>query len=146
MTISAGINDTASVLVSGGDDGTLNLWTLSEGANQSTGGRDQTLPLGTQPVSCVDVTADGRWIAAGTYDGTVWLFDRTAQDKTAAFLPSGTETVESICIDSANGWLIAGGGDGSLRVWDLVRCQLIAMTSLRPSKVIETKTKQPPVI
>ncbi|WP_442509298.1 protein kinase domain-containing protein [Novipirellula sp. SH528] len=146
MTISEGTNDTASVLVTGGDDGTLNSWTLSEGASQSTIGHDQTLPLSTQPVSCVDVTVDGRWVAAGTYDGTVWLLDRSSQDKTAAFLASGTETIDSICIDSANGWLIVGCGDGSLRVWDLVRCKLIAMTQLRPSKIIEMKTKQPPVI
>ncbi len=140
MTLSEGTNETASVLVTGGDDGTLNLWALSEGASQSTSDHDQTLPLGTQPVSCVDVTVDGRWIAAGTYDGTVWLIDRSAQDKTAAFLASGTETIDSICIDSANGWLIAGCGDGTLRVWDLVRCKLIAMTQLRPSKIIEMKT------
>lgn len=146
MKISAGTSDTASVLVTGGDDGTLNLWPLSEGASQTASGHDQTLPLGQHPVSCVDVTPDGRWVAAGTYDGTVWLLDRTSQDNTAAFLVSGSTRIESICIDSANGWLVAGCDDGSLRVWDLVRCQLIAMTQLRPSKIIETKSNQPPVI
>ncbi|EMI16620.1 Serine/threonine protein kinase-related domain protein [Rhodopirellula maiorica SM1] len=139
MSISAGTGDIPSVLVSGGDDGTLNLWSLEEGDSPSTTSYDQTHSLGHQPVPCVDVSDDGRWVAAGTYDGTVWLLDRTAQDKTAAVLESGADRIERLCIDSENGWLIAGCDDGSLRVWDLVRCQLIAMTQLRPSKVIQSK-------
>ncbi|GAA5511116.1 serine/threonine-protein kinase [Novipirellula caenicola] len=140
MTTSAGTAGDAAVLVSSGDDGTLNLWALSRGTSGNASGYDQTVSLGTQSIPCVDVTDDGRWVAAGTYGGTVWLLDRTAKDNTAAVLQSGADRIESLCIDSANGWLIVGCDDGSLRVWDLVRCQLIAMTQLRPSKVIQPKS------
>ncbi len=108
------------VIAAAGGDGKISVWPVASPENR------KTFAISSVAVAAVDLSADGRWVAAGGNDGTVWLWDHQAE-KVARFI-SGADTVDSICIDSRGRWLIAGCGDGTIRMWDLVHCKLIALT------------------
>jgi serine/threonine protein kinase len=116
-------------IVTGAADGSVHWWNRS-----STGDERIKRQFGddTQPISCVDVSQDGRWVVAGTGSGSVWLWDTSAGESSGAIeLASGANSVDSVVIDAAGRWLIAGCEDGAIRVWELTNVKLLAKT--RPS-------------
>jgi WD40 repeat protein len=84
----------------------------------------------------VDVSADGRWVATGSHDGSVWLWDSNAEkDAGAIQFVTGADSVDSVLIDVASKWLIAGCDDGVIRMWDLKHAKLLALTRPTPPSV-----------
>lgn len=112
---------TESLVISGDAVGRLNIQTI--GSETERHGRQ----LGRQSISCLDVTSDGRWLAAGTYDGHVWLFDLAGDEKQAIRLGEGDAKIESVLIDSKGNRLIAGLSDSCIFVWDLTISKLLAL-------------------
>lgn len=69
-----------------------------------------------------DLSQDGRWLAAGTLDGEVLLYD-LADPMYPKRVSLGTtgKKVEAVAFNTAGTMLAAGGDDTSVRVWDLNR-------------------------
>ena len=122
--------DGGDVVVSGSSDGSVQWW--MSGTRLGTAVRN-FCDLG---VSCVDVSADGRWVATGSHDGSVWLWDSNAEkDAGAIQFVTGADSVDSVLIDVASKWLIAGCDDGVIRMWDLKHAKLLALTRPTPPNV-----------
>ncbi len=116
------------VIVTASEDGSVHWWKYG-GTSESR--RRMFCERG---IGCVDVSADGRWVAAGANDGSVWLWDTEAEEgKGAIRFVSGADLVESVVIDVNGKWLIAGCSDGVVRLWDLRRAKLMALVSSTPT-------------
>ncbi len=128
------------VVVSGASDGSVHHWQLQTS-------REQQHFFGTMSIASVDVSADGHWVAVGSWDGSVWLWNANATDWTAIQLVTDS-TVHVVRIDPMSKWLMAGCEDGTVRIWDLKWAKLLAMEQPTPSseamdgpsKKIETKS------
>ncbi len=124
--------DNSEVIVTSASDGSL-----CECAMSGQLSIQRTWQLSTEPVSCVDISGDGRWIAAGTWDGHWWLIDRTVSENRGAKIPvdgDSSVTVESIKIHESGKIVLVGCSDGAIRVWDLANAQLIAISQLLPER------------
>ena len=127
------------VIATGASDGTVHCW-------RPFGGSPTTLSLrvSSQAVSSIDLTADGRWLAAGSWNGSVWLWDTSSAKKSAIRLPTNA-SVHVVRIDPQSRWLIAGCENGLVYRWDLTLAKLLALVeptltageTTAPEKVIE---------
>jgi hypothetical protein len=82
-------------------------------------------------VSTVTIAPDGTWLAAGTGDGTVLIWD-TATWKEPAALIGHKNAVNAVAI-APDGTSLAVGGDGTVIIWDKAtgqQAELIPLTSL----------------
>jgi photosystem II stability/assembly factor-like uncharacterized protein len=69
-------------------------------------------------VSCLTVTQDGRWVAAGTGpEGDVYLFN-TASPGKPRMLPHGLDTILAVSFSPDSQYLASVGG-GAIKVWSL---------------------------
>lgn len=111
-------------IVTGSADGSVHWWNRSSTSDQKLG-----RSLGDQAISSVDVSTDGRWLAAGTGGGNVWLWDTEVGEESGAInFVTGSSSVDAVTIDPAGRWLIAGCDDGVIRLWDLTIAKLLAKT------------------
>ena len=127
--------DQGDILASCSSDGTISVWPVSLPATR------KTFRFTNAAVGAIDISADGRWIATGSDDGFVCLWDHEAEQST--FFMADTKTVDSILVDSQGRWLIAGCGNGFIRVWDLVHCKLVALSTTEikgKQRVTESQT------
>ncbi|HKI17804.1 MAG TPA: WD40 repeat domain-containing protein, partial [Isosphaeraceae bacterium] len=97
-------------VVSGSDDGTVKLWDLNSGQEQSTlsghGGR----------VRALAVTGDGR-VVSGSYDGTVKVWDLNSGQEQSTLSGHGGR-VRALAV-TGDGRVVSGSDDGTVKVWDL---------------------------
>jgi WD40 repeat protein len=99
-------------VVSGGVDGSLNVWNLE------TGKAELTLTGHMGGVFAVAVTPDGQRVISGAGNGTlhVWNLDTGKAEKT---LRGHTGTVQALAVTPNGQRLISGGRDEILRFWNL---------------------------
>jgi WD40 repeat protein len=107
-------------LATGGGDGTVILWDLSNLATPRQLGR----PLAGHSalVSSVAFARDGRTLASGSYDGTVILWDLSnpAQPQSRGQPLAGHHSlVTSVAFARDGRTLATGGADGTAILWDL---------------------------
>lgn len=75
----------------------------------------------------LDVSPDGRWLAAGARDGFVKLFDLNQIGKFPPVPPinlRASGAITALRFSSDGNWLAAGCSDGSIRVWSIPSCIL----------------------
>ena len=69
--------------------------------------------------SAVGISPNNHWLVTGSWDGTVWLWDLTAQDPAAGpvVLRGHEGTVWAVGISPDNRWLVTGSADHTARLW-----------------------------
>ncbi len=84
-----------------------------------TGGRP--LPGHEKSTQAGAFSADGRWLATGSDDGAIRLWDLQDADPASrsVLLGSHRGAVNGLAFSPDRKWLVSGSEDGTLRLWDL---------------------------
>lgn len=78
----------------------------------------------------VDLSPDGAWLAAGSADGTIHLWE-VASGRRLAVLEGHTDDVRSVAFSPLGGQLASASEDGTIRLWSIPDGQLLEeMSSL----------------
>ncbi len=84
-------------------------------------------------VTSLSISVDGRWLAAGSSNGSLRVWDSSeGKPQGSGFQLLGHSAgVVALNFSPDNGWLISGAGDGTARLWDMSADGL-----RKPSKVL----------
>lgn len=115
-----------SLLASGGNDGSVHLWQVSQSETRQT-----LLEPSEVPVMSVAFSPNGSRLAAGQEDGAIYIWD-VASGERLAFLPS--DLAYSVAF-SPDGTRLAIGGKGTLYMWDREPGTRTALASLATMQV-----------
>ena len=75
------------------------------------------------------VAPDGSWLATGSTDETVRIWDAaTGQER--AVLTGHTGLVQAVAVSPDGSWLATGGWDKTVRIWDVATRQTLATTQV----------------
>lgn len=103
------------LLVSGSDDQTAKLWSMTNGFHKVASAPCQL----SRKVTCIDVTEDNRKLVTGDGGGGVSVWNLVTNDRDAPVL-AGHELVICSVAFSPDGRLVAcGDGDGFIKIWAL---------------------------
>jgi WD40 repeat protein len=107
-------------LASGGSDGTIELWNISDPAYPRPSG--PPLAGGGAEVHSVAFSPGGHTLASGSDDGTVRLWDVTDPAHPSQLgqpLTGSTVAVDSVAFSPGGHTLASGSDDGTTRLWNL---------------------------
>ncbi|MCP3919276.1 MAG: protein kinase [bacterium] len=101
----------SGLAASGGQGGKLVVWSVDTGA---------ALHVLDHASAIWDVALDarGRRVAAGTNDGSVWLWDFASGRPVPLELSGHTASVNRVAFDPGGALLASGSGDHAVRAWD----------------------------
>lgn len=108
-----------STVFSVGDDHLLRSWDLASGSEKNVADERSML------VSCVAVSPDGRWVAAGGYDDEVVVYDAQSLNPVAT-LKGHAHDVRALAFSHDGRMLATGGRDKSVRIWNVPQFDLAA--------------------
>jgi WD40 repeat protein len=115
-------------LVSGGDDGTVRLWSVASGECRAV------LEGHGAAVYGVAITRTGGLLASAGFDATLGVWDAESARRVAV-LADHADAVYAVTF-SADGSVAASGSlDGSVKVWDMRNFALLS--TLRPDRRYE---------
>jgi len=99
--------------VSGGYDNSARLWELETG-------RELQIYLADEAVLCVAVSPDERYIAGGTYRGTIFIWDRASGEVVRKWYGEANQIL-GVAFSPDGSRLLSGGADrlNLLNVWDV---------------------------
>ena len=109
---SVALSADGATAVSGGADGTVQVWDLA------TSSQPITLTGHTGHVYSVALTADGATAVSGGADGTVRVWDLTTSSQRAT-LTGHTSLVQAVAVTPDGASALSSDEDGTVRVWDL---------------------------
>jgi WD40 repeat protein len=90
----------------------------------------------TGDVTAVAVSPDGSWLASGSQDDTVRIWDVATGQLRTTLKSRRTRHVNAVTVSPDGSWLAAGGEDGAVRIWDVATGQLrAALKSRKPGGV-----------
>jgi WD40 repeat protein len=69
-------------------------------------------------VTTLAFSPDGRWLASGSWDKTIKIWDVDAGREVQA-LAGHTHHIYSVAFDPRGRWLASGSEDGTIRMWRL---------------------------
>ena len=132
-----------SLLVSAGREGTIRVWDLgaspqarrplhhARGILAAAVGADRVMRVGDVPavalgtdglrikgIRAAVVSADGRMLASGAYDGTVRLWDLAARRRIGRPFAAHDRTVTAMALSPDGRLLASGGYEGWVRLWN----------------------------
>ena len=94
-------------LLSGGDKG-VQVWGMEDGKQMAT--------MEAKKVLCLAVSKDGRWIAAGTSDGAVYVWDAETRGQAWSHKENNTVSAVDFSPDSTR---LVTGDDQKATIWDM---------------------------
>lgn len=118
MLISEGIDDDDEVLVSGGGDGTIKLWTL---AGDTNGTIADPISLENGDESVLTLALDGTILYSGRLDGEINVWDLDTRQLIRRVKP---DNVDVLTLSIGHGFIFSGGANGLTRVSALIRLGL----------------------
>ncbi|MFG1846394.1 nSTAND1 domain-containing NTPase [Micromonospora carbonacea] len=101
-----GYSPDGGTVATGGDDGTVRLWTAGPTAALTQG----------SAVTAIAFTRDGRLLATGGVDGTVRLWDATTHQPLGTL--AGRAAVNAVAFHPDGTAIATGHADGAVRLWD----------------------------
>lgn len=134
----------SSYVVTGSSDKTCRLFDIQRGSavRLYTGHN--------APVSCVEISPDGRLLATASEDSTVHVYDINSAKLLKSFKAhTSGSSIYSLAFSRCSSVLLSGGSDCSVRVWDIKRNNTVmnaALPGQQGSDLLATyHTKQTPV-
>ena len=115
-------------VASGSDDYTVKVWDAHSGEliADCLELTDEINSVSYSPkINCVSYSPNGRWVASGSDDGTVRVWDARSGELVADCLEH-TSRVLSVCYSPDGQRLASGSDDGTVKVWDAYSDELIA--------------------
>ena len=101
------------------------------------------------PVSCVEISPDGKILATASEDSTVHVFDINSAKCLKVFRShTAGSSIYSLAFSNCSSVLLSGWSDCSVRVWDVKRSNQVsnaAMHQQSPDLLATYYTKQTPV-
>jgi WD40 repeat protein len=114
------LNQPRGLVVSGGQDGTVRIWRLSDGQP------GMTFEGHADSVQAVAVDGLGTRAASGGFDGSVKVWD-IASGRCQLTLPAHTGGVLSVALSGDGRLLVSGGFDRSVKLWEARTGRLVAI-------------------
>jgi len=114
-----------SRVLSGSWDAALKLWSVETAEKihrelrAPTEGEDAARGGSWGYMICCGCSPDGRWLAAGSSDGVIRLWDAATGAAHGVF-PVHRDFVMCCAFSPDSRWIVSGGWDGSLRLFDIV--------------------------
>ena len=79
---------------------------------------------------------DGPWLASGSQDKTVRIWDVATGRDQPALLEGHNNTVEAVAVAPDGSWLASGDSHGVLRIWDAAAGQVRALMRVDSSVTV----------
>ena len=111
-----------------GDDHYLRSWDFASGVEKKTSNPRSTL------VSCVAVSPDGHWVAAGGYDEEVVVYDTESLNPVAT-LSGHTHDLRAMAFSPDSRLLATGGRDTIIRLWNVPEFDLAGIREVHDNTV-----------
>lgn len=124
-------------IASGDDLGTIGVWRAD--AAQAVA----KLPVHRAAISSLDMSSDGRWLAAASLDGEVTLWDLSRDELPMVRLTSSAGPATFVRLDRSLRWLAVGHEQGLIELWDLRHARLLVEESDKRPAHTPPKTLQP---
>lgn len=114
-------------------DRTIDLWDLEQGHLGTLTGHEQ-------PVLALAVISGGDFLASGSSDGWIYIWDTTTRQRVREFRGS-PRGVDSLSANADGDRLASGSSDGLVRIWGVARGDVLA--TLRPGSDTERNFYNP---
>jgi WD40 repeat protein/transcriptional regulator with XRE-family HTH domain len=123
----AAFSPDGSMIAAAGEDRVVHLWRVTAGAGDHGGSAPAVTALGAplagpgNTVYSVAFSPDGTLLAAGSADGTVWLWHLASPGHPAVLPAPGKPEVNSVAFSADGGVLAAGTSAGTVALWKVPR-------------------------
>lgn len=105
-------------MVSAGTSNEIFLWNL-------TSGNSQQFATVTSPIQILSVSADGKWLAGGTREGQIIVWDmNNPSDQYLLFEEKGNQVL-ALSYSPDGKWLASGDLRGNVKIWDIQKKTLV---------------------
>jgi WD40 repeat protein len=72
-------------------------------------------------VTSLAFSPDGRWLASGSWDKTVKIWDVETGQEVQTLAGGHDHSIYTVAFDSRGRWLASGNEDGTINLWRLSR-------------------------
>ncbi len=117
-------------MLSSGTDNFILKWDLQTG-------KMQTFSTLKNPALSLAISADDRWVAAGTRDGKLLLYQTTGNEVPMELFNDPGNQILSILFREQDNLLICGDQRGNVRIWSMDSFQQIFRRKLHQARIIE---------